>query len=134
MRIGVWAAVALCAAAAGEARAQSGASTILGGAPPSSITFKPIDMSNLIVAPAMSAQQTHFNFSTVLRKLTFTNGPTTLGVSPLPSPSSFPSTRFPTAKMVGTPPQLIGNPNLSKSPFQPVMPIANPQRVTASGQ
>jgi hypothetical protein len=134
MRIGVWAAVALCAAAAGQARAQSGASTILGGPPPSAITFKPIDMSNLVATPAMSAQQTRFNFSAILRKLTFTGSPTTLGVSPLPSPGSFPSTKFPSAKMVGTPPQLIGNPNLSKSPFQPVMPVANPQRVTSSGQ
>jgi hypothetical protein len=132
MRNGVWAAVALCAAAAGQARAQSGASTILGGAAPSSLTFKPIDMSNMVVAPGMSAQQTHFNFSSILRKLSFSNGPPTLGVSPLPSPGSFPSTKFPSAKMVGAPPQLIGDPKRSQNPFQPVMPIANPQRVTSS--
>jgi hypothetical protein len=123
MRKHVWLAVALCAAGAGQARAQSGASTILGGPAPSDITFKPIDTSNLVVAPTMSATTSRFSFGNLLRRLSFTGGPTVKGVSPLPAPSSFPSTRFPSAKMVGAPPSLIGDPNLSKSPFQPVMPI-----------
>jgi hypothetical protein len=128
MRVGVWAAVALCVAAAGQARAQSGglSTTPLGGPPPSAVQFKPIDMSNVVVAPAMSAQQTRFNFSAILRKLSFSTGPTTLGSSPIPIPSSFPSTQYPSGKMVGAPPYQLGDPRAARHPFQPVAPITNP--------
>jgi hypothetical protein len=127
MRKGVWAAVVLCAAAAGQARAQSGASTILGGPAPSEMKMVPIDMSNLVVAPTLTAQTQRFNFSTLLRKLTFTGSPTTTGVSPLPSPSSFPT--YPNGKMVGAPPYKLGDPRAAKFPFQPVPPILNPTPV-----
>ena len=51
MRIGGWAAAAICAAVAtAPARAQSAASTILGGASPASIKFKPIDMSTIVAS------------------------------------------------------------------------------------
>jgi hypothetical protein len=127
MRKCVWATVAICAVAAGQARAQSGASTILGGPPPSAMQFKPIDMSNVVVAPAMSAQQTRFNFSNILRKLTFSGSPSTRGISPLPPASSFPT--YPSGKMVGAPPYQLGDPKAAKHPFQPVMPILNPKPV-----
>jgi len=122
MRVSVWAAAALCAAAlAAPARAQSGASTILGGPPPSAIQFKAIDTSKLVVAPAMSAQQGRFNFGTLLRKMTFTSSPGTRGMSPLPSPSSFPT--YQSGKMVGAPPYQLGDSRAAKFPIQPVMPI-----------
>jgi hypothetical protein len=71
----------------------------------------------------MSAQTQRFNFSTLLRRLTFTGSPTTKGVSPLPSPSSFPT--YPNGKMVGAPPYQLGDPKAAKHPFQPTMPIMN---------
>jgi hypothetical protein len=124
MRNGVWAVIVLCAVAASQARAQSGASTILGGPPPGDIQFKPIDMGNLVVAPSMTGTTQRFNFSSLLRKLTFTGSPTTTGISPLPSPSSFPT--YPNAKLVGTPPYQLGDPRAAKYPFKPVPPILNP--------
>jgi hypothetical protein len=69
----------------------------------------------------MPAQQMRFNFSTLLRKLTFTGSPTTRGISPLPSPSSFPT--YSSGKMVGTPPFQLGDPKAAKHPIQPVLPI-----------
>jgi hypothetical protein len=131
MRVGVWAAVILCAAAiAAPARAQNNPfATALGGPPPANIQFKPIDMSNLVVAPAMPAQQSRFNFSALIRKLTFTSSPNTRGVSPLPPPSAFPT--YPDAKMIGTPPYQLGDPKAAKHPFQPVLPILDSK---ASGQ
>jgi hypothetical protein len=126
MRYGVWAAAGLCAAwAAGPARAQTGsAATILGGASPSSIVFQPIDMKSVIApSPALQAGQGRFNFSALFNKFSMPSPTPIRGTSALPAPSSFPSTRYPSFKMLGTPPRLLGNPNLSKSPFQPVMPI-----------
>src|SRR5262249_8379334 len=123
MRVGVWAAEILCAAAiAGPTRAQDNPfATVLGGPPPSHLTFKPRDISNLVVAPAMPAQQSRFNFSALIRKLTFTDSIKTRGVSPLPPPSAFPT--YPDAKMIGTPPYQLGDPKAAKFPFQPVLPI-----------
>ena len=61
MRFGVLAATVICAiAATGGARAQSGASTILGGAAPSSIQFKPIDMSSVVATPTFTTQKFEF--------------------------------------------------------------------------
>ena len=126
MRFGVWAAAGLCAAwAATPAHAQSvSPATVMGGVSPSSLVFKPLDMKTLIApSPAITAQQGRFNFSTLFNKLA-TPSPTPIrGASALPAPSSFPSTAYPSFKMLGKPPTLLGNPNLSKSPFQPVMPI-----------
>jgi hypothetical protein len=128
MRVAVWAAaVVVGVAIAAPARAQN-FSTALGGPPPSAMQFKPVDMSNLIVAPAMPAQQGRFNFSTMIRKLTSFGTPTR-GVSPLPSPSSFPT--YQSWKMIGTPPYQLGDPKAAKHPFTPVMPILDAK---ASGQ
>jgi hypothetical protein len=119
MRIGTWIAAAVgLAAVAAPARAQSQASSLF-GVSPSSIVQKPIDMST-VVSAAMPAQPNRFSFSSIIRKLSFSSGKPTVGVSPLPPPSSFPT--FPSAKLVGTPPTLIGDPKASKSPFQPVQP------------
>jgi hypothetical protein len=127
MRIGVCAGAVLCAAAAvGPARAQSGASTILGGPPPSAIRQVPIDTSKLVVAPSMTTSQSAFSLTGIFRRITSPGLPTSQGVSALPSPSSFPSTRYPSGKMVGTPPYQLGNPQAARFPFLPVIPILNP--------
>jgi len=116
MRYGVWAGIVVYATlAAGPARAQ----TALGGPAPSAITFQPIDMSNKVVNAPMPTQQSRFNFFNMFRRFSIPGRQTT-GVSPLPSPSSFPTYR--NGKMVGTPPTMIGGPNGSNSPFQPVQP------------
>ena len=124
MRLGVWAVAAVCAAGAvGSARAQSlSPSTILGGPPPSAIVQKPIDMKNVIApSPAITAQQSRFNFSAIFNKLIMPGGPTKQGVSPYPNPSKYPS--YKDFKMVGTPPYQLGDPKAAKHPFQPAMPI-----------
>src|SRR5262245_2923766 len=124
MRILVWAVTACCAiGVAGSARAQTGsASTILGGPPPSAIQFRQIDLTNVVTpSTAISAQQNRFNFSALFSKLSTPSYPVKNGVSPLPSPSMFPS--FPSFKMVGTPPYQLGNPKAAKNPFQPVPPL-----------
>jgi hypothetical protein len=114
MRYGVWAAMVLCATlAAGPARAQ----TALGGVDPATMKFQPIDMKNVVVAAPMPTQQNRFNFFNMFRRMTVPGSRQT-GVSPLPSPSSFPS--YSSGKMVGTPPFQIGDPKAAK--FQPVPP------------
>jgi hypothetical protein len=124
MRVGVWAAAGLCAlAVAVPARAQNQSNPFaatLSGVQPSAITFKPIDMSTMVVNPAQSTTQGRFTLTSLFKRFTIPGFPTTKAVMPLPDPSSFPT--YPSAKMVGTPPTLIGNPDLSKSPFQPAMP------------
>jgi hypothetical protein len=127
MRIGVLAATAICAiAATGTARAQSGASTILGGAAPSSIQFKPIDMSSVVATPTLTTQNSNFSFSTLLRRFSIPGLPAKQGISPLPAPSTFPSTSYTNAKMVGTPPYQLGDPRAARFPFLPVIPVLNP--------
>jgi hypothetical protein len=123
MRFGVWVAAGLCAVwAAAPARAQSSASTILGGASPTSLVFKPIDMSTAVMsAPAIQAQQGRFNFSTIFNKLSLPSPTKIRGTSALPSPSSFPT--YPDFKMVGKPPYQLGDPKAAKHPIQPVLPI-----------
>ncbi|HEY1375240.1 MAG TPA: hypothetical protein VGF55_00510 [Gemmataceae bacterium] len=131
MRVGVWVAAAVgLAAAAAPARAQTPFATVLGGPPPSAIQQVPIDMSNVVVAPSLPDRQSRFNFSAILRRLTPSGFPTLTGVSPLPAPGTFPSTKYPSAKMVGAPPYQLGDPRAAKFPFQPVMPILN---ATATG-
>jgi hypothetical protein len=120
MRTRTWIGAVVClVVAAAPARAQSQASTLLGGVSPSAIVQKPIDMAN-VVAPATIPTQSRFSFTSLVRRLSFTSGRPTQAISPFPSPSSFPS--FPSAKMAGKPPILIGDPNLSANPFQPVAP------------
>jgi hypothetical protein len=75
-----------------------------------------------VVAPATMSTSSQFSFTSLVRRLSFTSGRPTQAMSPFPSPSSFPS--FPSAKMAGKPPILIGDPSLSKNPFQPVQPTS----------
>ena len=125
MRFGVWAVAGLCAAwVVGPARAQSvSPATIMGGPAPSSIVNKPIDLSSAVAVPGQPGMQSRFNFSALFRRFTIPGFPTTRGVSPLPPPSSFPSTQYQNYKMVGTPPRPIGDPTTANSPIQPVMPV-----------
>jgi hypothetical protein len=114
MRYSFWAGIVVCAVlSAGTARAQ----TLLGGPAPSALTFQPIDMKNVVVAAQMPTQQSKFNFANMFRRMTIP-GLRQTGVSPLPSPSSFPT--YANGKMVGTPPFQIGDPKAAK--FQPVPP------------
>ena len=68
----------------------------------------------------MATRTNTFTFSNFMHKFSLPGFPAINGVSPLPGPSSFPT--YPSAKMIGTPPTLIGDPK-SASPFQPVKPI-----------
>ncbi len=134
MRIGVWGAAAICAVVAiGPVRAQSAASTILGGPSPASIQFKPIDMSSVVATPNLPTQNTSFNFANMLRRFTLPGVTTNQGVSPLPPPSSFPSTSYPNAQMVGTPPYQLGDPKAARFPFLPVIPVLNPIKPITPG-
>jgi hypothetical protein len=127
MRFGVCAVAVLgIAVLAAPARAQNSFATVLGGPPPSAIQNKPIDMSNMVVAPSMSTSRSNFSFSSIFRHLSITGAKPVQGVSALPSPSSFPT--YPNARMVGTPPYQLGNPMAARFPFLPVMPILNPVR------
>jgi hypothetical protein len=122
MRLGMWAVAGVCALwAASPARAQT-ASTILGGPSPSQLTFRPVDLSNVIApAPGIAAAQSRFSFAGLFSKLPIPGYPPTLGSSPLPSPGSFPSTKYPNYKMVGQPPFLLGKP--MPNTFIPPVPI-----------
>jgi hypothetical protein len=70
------------------------------------ITFKPIDTSNAIVSPSLPATPGRFTIANFLSKFSMNSlfSKPVLGQSPLPPPSSFPSTHY-------------------KSPIQPQMPI-----------
>jgi hypothetical protein len=132
MRIGVCAAAALgVAMATGSARAQSSFATVLGGPPTSAIQNKPIDMSNLVVAPNMATNQSNFSFSSIFRHLSITGAKPIQGVSALPKPSSFPT--YPNGQMVGTPPYQLGAPAAARFPFLPVIPILNPVKPITPG-
>ncbi|MFO0810152.1 MAG: hypothetical protein U0746_16145 [Gemmataceae bacterium] len=112
--------IVVLAALAGRAPAQSSASTILGGASPQNLVNKPIDVSNVVVpTPAISAQQNRFNFSSLFSKLFLPGAQKVRGVSPLPSPSSFPT--YKNYQMVGTPPFQLGG--TKSNPIQPAMPV-----------
>jgi hypothetical protein len=123
MRTGVWAAAVVCAVGVvSSAQAQGLSTTPLGGVPPSAIVNKPIDMSRVIAPmPALPAQQNRFNFSAIFNKRILPAFPSKRGVSPLPSPSTFP--KYQDFKIVGAPPRFIGDPKMTSSPFKPVMPI-----------
>jgi hypothetical protein len=122
MRIGVWAlAVVGVAVVCGQGRAQSNLTTTpLGGPSPTTIQNVPINVSKLSVAPAMVPSTSNFSFAGFFRRFSIPGTTPTQGISPLPGPSSFP--KYPSAKMIGTPPTLLGDPK-SASPFQPMKPI-----------
>lgn len=112
--------VVALAALAGRTPAQT-ASTILGGPSPRNVTLRPIDVSRTSVPmPAIAAvQNNRFNFTTMFSKLFVPSAQKVRGVSPLPSPSSFPS--YKDFMLVGTPPYPIGT--RTASPIQPMAPI-----------
>jgi hypothetical protein len=132
MRNGVWAAVTIWAiAATNPAHAQSSLNNPLGGPSPANIQFKPIDMSTVVATPSLATQNNTFSFSNLFHRLTVPGAKPLQGVSPLPSPSSFPT--YPNAQMVGTPPYQLGNPAAARFPFLPVIPILNPIKPITPG-
>lgn len=115
-------------ALANMSSAQQQASSFFTGVRAQEVRNVPLDTSKTVAnKPAQSALFTNrFNFSAL-----FSRNPGTLytpkqGVSPLPAPSSFPSTKYQNFKMVGQPPFLLqwmfGNKN-NQAPLQPVAPI-----------
>lgn len=128
MRKFYWAAAALMAlGGTGVANAQQQASSFLSGVSASQIKNVPLDTSKAIGQRPGDAALTgnRFNLGAL-----FSRKPNTLytpkqGISPLPPPSSFPSTHYQNFKMVGQPPFLLrwmfGNGQ--QSPIQPVAPI-----------
>ena len=126
MRLGIWAAVGLCAlSTASPARAQS-VSAAMGGPSLSQLTYRPVDLSNTIApSPGVTAGQNRFSFSALFNKLTVPGFPAKKGISPLPPPNSFPSTNYVNYQMVNNPPLLLGQPRtkpfIPPSPFIPSM-------------
>jgi len=121
--------VLVAAAALGlaeSAGAQQQASSFFTGVPATQVRSVPLDTSRaLIQHPAQSALTSNrFNFSALFRKTAPAGYPPTRGVSPLPSPSSFPSTKYKNGRLVGTPPYplawMFGN---GQKPLTPVAPI-----------
>lgn len=100
---------------AGRGAAQGLGTPVLGGASPSSLIFKPIDLTSAVVAaPGQTATLTNrFNFSALFSKLPVPSWPVTRGVSNLPSPSQIPGWNY-------------------ASPIKPVLPII-PSTRTAVG-
>jgi hypothetical protein len=91
------------------ARAQQRTSAFA-GINPADIKNQPINVSKALVAPLPTAQGSGFSLSNLMPHLSLTNLFTGshYGVSPLPPPSSFPSTHY-------------------KNAFQPMMPITPKQ-------
>lgn len=114
-------------ASASLSHAQQQASSFFTGVPTTQIKNTPLDTSRAIIQhPAQSALTSNrFDFSRLFSRMTIPSFPPKTGVSNLPSPSSFPSTRYQNYKMVGQPPFLIrwmfGN--NQPSPIAPVAPI-----------
>jgi hypothetical protein len=107
----------------GTASAQTSPSTILGGVAPANLISKPIDTSTAIApSPGLSAQQNRFSFSALFRRIT-PGFPSQRGMSPVPIPSTFPSTSYNPFKMVGTPPRLIGDPKNNAMPINVPIPF-----------
>jgi hypothetical protein len=73
---------------------------------PSDIKFTPIDTTRAIVSPSLPATPSRFTIANFLSKFSLSSilSRPVIGQSPLPSPSSFPSTHY-------------------KSPIQPQMPV-----------
>jgi hypothetical protein len=80
-------------------------------------------MSRVIApTPAISAQQNRFSFSALFKRLPSFGTPQR-GMSPLPIPSTFPSTKYNPFKLVGTPPVLIGDPAKTAKPISVPIPF-----------
>lgn len=113
--------VVALAALTGRTPAQSQASTILGGANPQNLQQQQVDTSRT-VAPVPGRAATlgnRFNFSAIFNKLIVPSAQKVRGVSPLPSPNSFP--KYQDFKLVGTPPFPLAPRNTS--PIQPMAPF-----------
>jgi len=103
VRNAIWAALFLGMGLASPARAQS---LTAFSNQPRHLTFKPVSTTRYLAAPIPAQQASGFSLTKFIPKLTFpgfSNSPT-IGVSPFPPPSSFPSTQY-------------------KSPFQPLPPF-----------
>jgi hypothetical protein len=115
------------------ANAQQGASSFFTGVPATKIRTVPIDTSRAVIQkPGQSALTSNrFDFTYLFNKFTIPSWPPKSGVSPLPPPSSFPSTRYRNFQTVGTPPFPIKYMFGNKSPIQPVAPFipSNPTPV-----
>jgi hypothetical protein len=123
----VWGLAGVAALAlAGGSSAQQPASSFFTGVPASQIRNVQVDTSKALVGrPAQSALTSNrFDFTALFSRRIVPEFPTKRGVSPLPSPSSFPSTKYQPFKLVGTPPYplayMFGGSN--SSPLQPVPP------------
>lgn len=125
MREWVLAGAALMAIS-GSAAAQQPASSFFSGIPSARISNVPVDTSKALGQhPGQSALTSNrFDFSALFRRAPTLTFPTTRGVSALPPPSSFPSTKYQSGKLVGTPPYpikyMFGS---GKSPIQPAVPF-----------
>jgi hypothetical protein len=107
----------------GVANAQTSPSTVLGGISPANLIMKPIDTSAALAPnPGLPAQQNRFNFSQIFRRLSPTF-PSQRGMSALPIPSTFPSSSYNPFKMVGSPPQLLGDPKKTAMPISVPIPF-----------
>jgi hypothetical protein len=104
MRHGLWAAVVILGLGlVSSARAQP-ASAFTGGPNPRQIIFQPVDTSKAVMVPPAPIQRRGSLFTNLLSKFPFTGSKPRIGQSPLPPPSSFPSTQY-------------------KDALQPVLPI-----------
>ncbi|MBX7102682.1 MAG: hypothetical protein K1X57_01280 [Gemmataceae bacterium] len=118
-------AVATLGGLSGFAPAQQSASSFFTGVSATQIRNTPLDTSKAIAQkPGQSALTSNrFDFTYLFNKLTIPTYPPKKGISPLPPPSSFPSTHYENFKTVGKPPfplkYMFGN----KSPIQPVAPF-----------
>lgn len=107
------------------ATAQQPASSFFTGIPAGQIRNTPVDTSKAIIQkPGQSAlTNNRFDFSRIWSRMQIPSFPPKTGVSPLPPPSSFPSTHYENFKTVGTPPFPIKYMFGNKSPIQPVAPF-----------
>jgi hypothetical protein len=133
MREWVVAGVAL-AGLGGAASAQQPASSFFTGVPATQINNIPLDTSKAVIQkPAQAALiNNRFDFSALFSKLTVPSFPTLFGSSPFPAPSAFPSTKYQSGRLVGTPPYPIKYMFGDKSPITPVAPFV-PSTTTPVG-
>lgn len=74
-----------------------------GGIDPNRIVNKPIDLSQAIVAPNATVGTKPFSLTNFLPRLSLPGVRQRMGVSPLPTASSFPSTQYKNGFTVPTP-------------------------------
>jgi len=103
VRNAIWAALVIGMGFASSGRAQS---LTAFSNQPRRLTFKPVSTTQNLAAPIAAQQSSGWNLLKYMPRLTFPSFSTApkIGISPLPPPSSFPSTQY-------------------KSPFQPIPPF-----------